>query len=300
MPRSPAPLGPRFWWISARRVCHGSIFCCWEAKSGDANCYCLDRRPRYFGCREKQTEEASEAIPGMALEQPGSIPQVFAAGQAARPRKNLRMAGCLWKRAFPHGKSLRYLRWDDKLSFGSQTSDSKAVDLGLGLCSFLGRWWALSSQTRHASFSFACNFGGRFAVGMGRRGSNLCWESERHYKLSVQILSCLKMQHQGWPMLCSASGSQKLEDGHAKHQAARIDPADIVQLLQIAFSKKSRDQKLWPFPASTLRKRLADLLKAIKLPTDGSESQHLDLSLTQTRRCLMASVLLRRQWNGSP
>jgi hypothetical protein len=70
----------------------------------------------------------------------------------------------------------------------------------------------------------------------------------------------------------------KTRGRHAKHQAARIDPADIVQLLQIAFSKKSRDQKLWPFSASTLRKRLADLLKAIKLPTDGSESQHLDLS----------------------
>ena len=70
----------------------------------------------------------------------------------------------------------------------------------------------------------------------------------------------------------------KTRGRHAKHQAARIDPADIVQLLQIAFSKKSREQKLWPLSASTLRKRLADLLKAIKLPTEGSGSQHFDLS----------------------
>lgn len=70
----------------------------------------------------------------------------------------------------------------------------------------------------------------------------------------------------------------KTRGRHAKHQAARIDPTDIVQLLQIAFSKKSRDQKLWPFSAPTLRKRLTDLMKAIKLPSDKDGSRQFGLS----------------------
>eukprot|EP00435_Cladocopium_sp_Y103_P017362 s4386_g4.t1 len=71
----------------------------------------------------------------------------------------------------------------------------------------------------------------------------------------------------------------KTRGRHAKHQAARIDPSDIVLLLELAFAKKSADEKLWPFSASTLRKRLGDLMHALKLPTGAADrSKQFDLS----------------------
>eukprot|EP00435_Cladocopium_sp_Y103_P065786 s89_g27.t1 len=60
----------------------------------------------------------------------------------------------------------------------------------------------------------------------------------------------------------------KTRGRHAKHQSARIDPADIIQVLKIAYEKADRQSLLWPQSASTLRKTLRDLLRALKLPTE--------------------------------
>eukprot|EP00435_Cladocopium_sp_Y103_P053797 s2167_g17.t1 len=71
----------------------------------------------------------------------------------------------------------------------------------------------------------------------------------------------------------------KTRGRHAKHQAARIDPCDIVLLLELAFSKKDAGEKLWPYSAATLRKRLGDLMCALKLPTSGDDKdKQFDLS----------------------
>ena len=54
----------------------------------------------------------------------------------------------------------------------------------------------------------------------------------------------------------------------ARHQAARIDPPDLVELLAAVFEKFEEKQKLWPYSAVTLRKRLNALLTSIGLATD--------------------------------
>ena len=46
----------------------------------------------------------------------------------------------------------------------------------------------------------------------------------------------------------------------AKHQAARVDPADMIQLITGVFEHLRADSKLWPFSASTLRKRFNNFL----------------------------------------
>ena len=46
----------------------------------------------------------------------------------------------------------------------------------------------------------------------------------------------------------------------AKHQAARVDPADMIQLITGVFEHLHADSKLWPFSASTLRKRFNNFL----------------------------------------
>ena len=53
----------------------------------------------------------------------------------------------------------------------------------------------------------------------------------------------------------------------ARHQAARIDPPDVVTLLTATFASLRDDAKLWPWSAATLRRRFEALLKELGLPT---------------------------------
>ena len=53
----------------------------------------------------------------------------------------------------------------------------------------------------------------------------------------------------------------------AKHQAARIDPEDVVALLSAVFGKWDGDDRLWKMSPSTLRKRFASLLRSLGLPS---------------------------------
>lgn len=58
----------------------------------------------------------------------------------------------------------------------------------------------------------------------------------------------------------------KTRGSAARHQAARIDPEDVVQLLTAVFGKASGTEKLWPFSGQTLRRRFQMLQKSIGLP----------------------------------
>ena len=52
----------------------------------------------------------------------------------------------------------------------------------------------------------------------------------------------------------------------AKHQYAKIDAADMVQLTEIGFSKIPPGFRLWPYSGQTLRSRLQALMRALDLP----------------------------------
>jgi len=53
----------------------------------------------------------------------------------------------------------------------------------------------------------------------------------------------------------------------ARHQAARLDPADLLTLLAAVYGKYAKDELLWPYSSSTLRKRLNLLQQALGLET---------------------------------
>ena len=53
----------------------------------------------------------------------------------------------------------------------------------------------------------------------------------------------------------------------AKHQSARIDPTDVVQLLTSVFGRLNRDEMLWTASSAVLRRRFVALQKAPGLPT---------------------------------
>ena len=53
----------------------------------------------------------------------------------------------------------------------------------------------------------------------------------------------------------------------ARHQAAKLESADLVSLVDMAFGKLPKGSKLWPFTAQTLRRRLDAILEALWIPT---------------------------------
>ena len=65
-------------------------------------------------------------------------------------------------------------------------------------------------------------------------------------------------------LLCIRAPKTRGRSAH--HQAARIDPLDIVFLLDLCWGECPSETPLWPWSGETLRKRLRALLVALKLP----------------------------------
>ena len=55
----------------------------------------------------------------------------------------------------------------------------------------------------------------------------------------------------------------------ARHQAARVDPVDLVALLDLAFGCQSPSTPLWNMSSGTLRKRLNAILERLQLLAGG-------------------------------
>ena len=53
----------------------------------------------------------------------------------------------------------------------------------------------------------------------------------------------------------------------ARHQSAKIDIGDLLEVVSLAFLSLRREQRLWPHSSQTLRNRFRQLLVAAKLPT---------------------------------
>jgi len=68
----------------------------------------------------------------------------------------------------------------------------------------------------------------------------------------------------------------------ARHQAARIDQADVIQFLTQMYARADSTERLWPYSASTLRKRLSQLLGALNLP-DKRCAEHRPFDLGSLR-----------------
>ena len=65
----------------------------------------------------------------------------------------------------------------------------------------------------------------------------------------------------------------------ARHQCAKIDSSDILQVLELCFSHLPLNRMLWPSSGQSLRARFRNLLAAIKLPVSG----HFALELSSLR-----------------
>ena len=93
----------------------------------------------------------------------------------------------------------------------------------------------------------------------------------------------------GTPFALLRIGMPKTRGCAARDQAARIDPPDIVSLLEATYAAYPRDKKPWPFSSATLRRRFSQLLGEIGLPFDlltldhwGREERHSCFSPRRT------------------
>ena len=65
---------------------------------------------------------------------------------------------------------------------------------------------------------------------------------------------------------------------YARVQTAKVDSADLVSVIDLAFRGLAPGARLWPFSAQTLRTRLRSLMSSLQLPTTSSPGQRcLDL-----------------------
>lgn len=53
---------------------------------------------------------------------------------------------------------------------------------------------------------------------------------------------------------------------YARHQSAKVDAADLLTVIDLAFRSLESNQRLWPFSPQTLRNRFKALLTALTLP----------------------------------
>ena len=63
----------------------------------------------------------------------------------------------------------------------------------------------------------------------------------------------------------------------AKHQAAKLEPSDLVSVVSLAFESLPKTLRLWPHPNQTLRKRFNTVLERLQIPTARGPSRPLDL-----------------------
>ena len=60
----------------------------------------------------------------------------------------------------------------------------------------------------------------------------------------------------------------------AKHQAAKVDLPDLIEILVIAFASLNPASRLWPYSGQTLRARFRKVCIALELPENKKGNSH--------------------------
>lgn len=55
---------------------------------------------------------------------------------------------------------------------------------------------------------------------------------------------------------------------HSRHQTAKLDIPDLLELVCAVYGKLQSHQRLWPFSGQTMRQRLKSVMQSLSLPTD--------------------------------
>ena len=81
----------------------------------------------------------------------------------------------------------------------------------------------------------------------------------------------------------------------ARHQAAKLDAPDLLEVVNFCFGNLPPSAKLWPWSGQTFRTRFRDVLTALKLPTQKlGDMKALDPGSLRFGRCHVAPPNNRR------
>ncbi|CAE7286481.1 unnamed protein product [Symbiodinium natans] len=87
----------------------------------------------------------------------------------------------------------------------------------------------------------------------------------------------------------------------ARHQAAKIERSDLIDVIQLAFEFYDPEQRLWPFTNQTLRRRFDAILERLDIRRSSSGARPLDLGsfrpggATHMLQCCEDSERVRRR-----
>ena len=116
------------------------------------------------------------------------------------------------------------------------------------------------------SLRVCCGAGHWRPVSLPSRGMMASFGSAKLWWLRGRIWFASWVYARGW-FCASQHQKPKTRGRSAKHQSARVDPRDMIDLITAAFGQLAPEAKLWPWSAATLRKRFNLLLSAIGLPS---------------------------------
>ena len=111
---------------------------------------------------------------------------------------------------------------------------------------------------------YALSFGGLLRIGKAVQATRGCLVLPRDV-LHLHQFALLRIQE------------PKTRLRAARHQSAKIEASDLVELIDIAFAHLPPASRLWPFSAQTLRRRLDSALERLGIPTARNHSRPLDL-----------------------
>ena len=74
------------------------------------------------------------------------------------------------------------------------------------------------------------------------------------------------------PFCLLAIKEPKTRFSNARHQSAKLDISDLMEVVSMAFKDVPSTHRLWPFSAQTLRNRLKQVLEALQLPSEHTNS----------------------------
>ena len=171
-------------------------------------------------------------------------------------------------------KALHNLCRDHKHAYVKETCFEASTARSLGLGVQLGSGRTFCTPHSHAlAGSVVTTFRLPF-VGMGRCGGLHCFRlgctPQSWWDLCCKEARPFITTRRGWdhPFCNPVHTWTETRHSGPRHQAAKLDAPDLLQVVDLAFGEKTEGTRLWEKSGQTLRMRSKELLRELRLPLE--------------------------------
>ena len=182
-----------------------------------------------------------------------------------------------------YGSGRPYYHRDNKRCHGSEANTSSSGPGRVGRSVHVAGQGTIHPSCGNASFSSSCSPLRLPGLGMGSRGRSfraLLGALLRVSKATRATRGHLVFPADAFWMQTFVLGKidePKTRGRAAKHQAAKLEPSDLVSIVSLAFESLPKTSRLWPHSNQSLRKRFDTVLERLQIPTARGPSRPLDL-----------------------